>query len=79
MLSVKDSRISPSNRMPGEYKARGIEAVENLHREHTVNSRKSHGKEWGKVYDAEEDYTAIDGGSIDGTIDWMQRNRNSQS
>ena len=34
MLSVKDSRISPSNRMSGEYNARGIEAAVNSHRTH---------------------------------------------
>ena len=65
MLSVKDSRISPSNRMSGEYNARSIETAVNSHRTHRELT------EGMGNYDAEEDYTVIDGGRIDGTIDWM--------
>lgn len=54
--------------MPGAYNARGIKAAEKR-----THSRKG----WGKVYGIEEDYAVLDGGRIDGAIDWMQRNRSS--
>ena len=60
------------NITPGALKLLGI--TENSHRIHRELT-----EGWGKVYDVEEDYTVLDGGRIGGIIDWMQRNRNSQS